>query len=389
MKILSASVFLIVILLFAVSCNKNSSNSDGSSKKEIQYVFANVAGVNPSQTTYIMGATDLNVANLTNANGAELAGFASMWQYKQNVYLTAFGAPATMSKYSFDDEGKAVTAGKLIVPGANSFSTIEFINDSVAYASVGGGLARVIQFNPTLLQITGEVNLSSVLKSNAASTYYLGMKARSGKLFMGVHYFNSSFLPLYDSAYVAVIDIATNKVDKLISDGRTCAIFQSGSSVNGFELDANGDIYIETLGSAKVPSGILRIKNGETGFDPSYFFDLKTATGNDCRNIWHFGNGLTFTTRISDPADPYESKGPNFEYYKIDLAAKTAAPLTSLPKIFGSSTSIMRKIDNNEILFVVAGFLENAIYSYKMADGTITKKITLSGSRCTGFAKIK
>jgi hypothetical protein len=239
------------------------------------------------------------------------------------------------------------------------------------------------------LQITGEVNLSSVLKSAAASTYYLGMKARSGKLFMGVHYFNSSFSPLYDSAYVAVIDMATNKVEKLISDGRTCAVFQSGSSVNGFELDANGDIYIEALGSARVPSGILRIKNGETGFDPSYFFDLKAATGNDCRNLWHLGNGLTFTTRISDATDPYESKGPNFEYYKIDLAAKTAAPLPSLPKIFGSSTSIMRKVDDNEILFVAAGSAENAIYSYKIAGGTITKKFTLSGSRCTGFAKIK
>ena len=390
MKIFNPGFLLIALLLIIGSCKKDSSNPDTSSKKDIQYVFANVAGVNPSQTTYVMGTTDLNFTNLSNINGAELAGFASMWQYKQSVYLTAFGAPASMTKYTFDDEGNVVNAGKLIVPGANSFSTIEFISDSVAYASVGGGLARVVKFNPTLLQITGEVNLSTILKTGAASTYYLGMKARSGKLFMGVHYFNSSFSPLYDSAYVAVIDMTTNKVDKLISDGRTCAIFQSGSSVNGFELDANGDIYIEALGSTKVPSGILRIKNGETNFDASYFFDLKAATGNDCRNLWHFGSGLTFTTRISDATDPYESKGPNFEYYKIDLAAKTATPLlASLPKIFGSSTSIMRKLDNNEILFVVAGSSENAIYSYKIADGAITKKFTLSGSRCTGFAKIK
>ncbi|HEX6427356.1 MAG TPA: hypothetical protein VF008_06700 [Niastella sp.] len=389
MKVVNPVIYLIALLLIVASCNKNSSTPDTPSKKEIQYVFANVAGVNPSQTTYVMGTTDLNFTNLTSANGAELAGFASMWQYKQSVYLTAFGAPASITKYTFDDEGKVVIAGKLIVPGANSFSTIEFINDSVAYASVGGGLARVIQFNPALLQITGEVNLSTLLKTGAASTYYLGMKARSGKLFMGVHYFNSSFSPLYDSAYVAVIDMATNKVDKLISDGRTCAIFQSGSSVNGFELDANGDIYIEALGSANVPSGILRIKSGETNFDPTYFFDLKAVTGKDCRNLWHFGSGLTFTTCISDVTDPYESKGPNFEYYKIDLAAKTATPLTSLPKIFGSSTSIMRKVDANEILFVVAGSSENAIYSYTITGGTITKKFTLSGSRCTGFAKIK
>lgn len=388
MKIFNSAIFTILLLLALGSCKKNSSTPNTPPKTQIHYVFANVAGVNPSQTTYVMGTTDLNFTNLTNANGAEQPGFASMWQYKQSAFLTTFGAPASMTKYTFDDKGKVVPSGKLIVPGANTFSSIEFINDSVAYASLGGGLARVVQFNPTLLQITGEVNLTSVLKPSAASTFYLGMKARAGKLFMGVHYFNSAFSPLYDSAYVAVIDMTTNKVDKLISDGRTCAIFQAGSSVNGFELDANGDIYIEALGSANIPSGILRIKNGETNFDPSYFFDLKAATGKDCRNLWNFGSGLTFTTRISDPTDPYEFKGPNFEYYKIDLAAKTASPLGTVPKIFGSSTSIMRKFDGNEILLVAAGASENAVYSYKIADGTITKKFTLSGSRCTGFSKI-
>lgn len=381
---------LFLVGMWGCSKKDNPDPTTTPANKEVNYVFANVSGVNPSVTTYVQGVSDLNFTSLSNANGAEQAAFASMFQYKQAVYLISSGAPATMTKYTFDNQGKTVLAGKLIVPGANTFSSIEFLNDSVAFASVGGGLARVVVFNPTLLQITGEVNLSTLVKPGAASIFYLGMKARGGKLFMGVHYFNSSFAPLYDSAFVAVIDVATKRVDKLIADGRTCAIFQAGSSVNGFELDANGDVYIQALGSANVPSGVLRIKSGETTFDPAYFFDLKATTGKDCRNLWHFGNGLTFTTRINNAADPFESGGTNYEFYKIDLAAKTTSgKVGTLPLIYGSSTSIIRKFNDQELLMVVSSASENAVYSYKISDGSVTKKFTLAGTRCTGFVKIK
>lgn len=383
-------IFFSLLAVAIAGCKKDNKSDPGTENKEVNYVFANVGGVSPSITTYIQGVTDLNFTNLTNANSAEMPAFGAMTTYKQSVFIISSGAPATLRKFTFDDKGNTVLAGKLVVPGANTFSSIEFLNDSTAFASVGGGLARVVIFNPTLLQITGEVNLTPILKAGAASTYYLGMKSRDGKLFMGVHYFNSSFEPLYDSAYVAVIDIAAKKVDKLISDGRTCAIFQAGTSVNGFEMDSNGDIYIQALGSTSVPSGVLRIRNGETGFDPSYFFDLKATTGQDCRNLWHFGPGLTFTTRISNPADPYETGGPNYEFYRIDLAARTSAgKVGTLPAIYGSSTSIIRKFNDQELMMVVASATENAVYSYNISNSSLTKKFTLPGTRCTGFTKIK
>lgn len=383
---LFAATALLAVL--ATSCSKNKTVPEQPAI-QVNYAIANVGGAYPSQTTYVQGLQDLNIAALDNKNAAELPSFSSQWAYNGAVYLTNFGSPATINKYTFDAKGKAVFAGKLIAPGANTFSTIEFVSPTEAYASVGGGLARVIKFNPTALQITGEINLSSILKSNASSTYYLGMKARDGKLFMGVNYFDSNFNP-FDAAYVAVIDLAQNKVEKLLSDTRTGNVFLAGSSVSGFALDANGDLYIQAQGTSKVPSGILRIKKGETDFDPSYFFDLKSATGKDCAGLYLF-NGLAFTTQIQDPTDAYETKGPNFRYYKIDLAYKKSLGdvAQSLPNIFGSSSSIMRKFDDNNILFVVSAAKENAIYSYNIANGSVAKKITLNSGTCTGFDKLK
>jgi len=381
------SVALLLTAAMA-SCSKNDNPSTVT--KEVSYAVSNVAGAYPGQTTYVQGVANLNISTLDNTNAAESPGFASQWTYDGAVYLTSFGAPATITKYTFDAAGKAVVSGKLVVPGANTFSSVEFVSKTEAYASVGGGLARIVKFNPTALQITGEINLSAFTKPGAASVYYLGMKARDGKLFLGIQYFNASFDPLADSAYVGVIDLAAGKTEKLLADGRTSNIFLAGSSVSGFALDAAGDLYIQGQGSGKAPSGILRIKKGATGFDADYFFDLKAATGKDCSGLYILSN-QAFTTRMEDATDPYETKGPNFRYYRIDLAAKKSLGDLSaaLPEIYGSSTSVMRAFDAGIVTFVVSSGKENSIYTYNTADGSVTRKITLSAGMCTGFDKIK
>jgi len=377
------------VLLF--SCSKKSNPSPlAADSTVINYAITNVGGAYPSQTSYVQGLTDLNINNLDNSKATELSSFSSQWSYKGAVYLSTSGAPATLAKYTFDRTGKAVLAGKLVVPGSNTFSTIEFVSDTVAYGSVGGGLAELVKFNPTALQITGQIDLSPLTKPNSAFIYYLGMKARDGKLFMGVQYFDASFNFLADSAFVAVIDLASNKVTSLLSDGRTSNIFLAGSSVSGFALDASGDLYIQGQGSGNAPSGILRIKKGSTTFDTGYFLNLKTATGKDCSGLYIL-NGLAFTTQLQDASDAYESNGPEYRYYKLDLAGtKSLGELsTTLPNIYGSSSSIMRSFDGQNILFVVSSKSENSIYSYAAGTGVVTKKITMTSGVCTGLDKIR
>jgi hypothetical protein len=295
-----------------------------------------------------------------------------------------------MTKYTFDATGKAVAAGQLQVPGANTFSSVEFVNATEAYATVGGGLAKLIRFDPSTFQKTGEIDLSAFNKAGAASIYYLGLKARDGKLFMGIQYFDANFSPLADNAFVGVIDLATAKTTTLLSDSRTSNIFLAGSSVSGFAIDGAGDLYIQGQGSGAVPSGILRIKKGATDFDKSYFLDLKAATGKDCSGLYIL-NGEAFTTQLQDASDPYESNGPNFRYYKIDLASgKSLGDLsTNLPNIFGSSTSIMRSFDGQHIELVVSSKTENSIYEYTPGSAAVKKKISLSAGICTGLDKIK
>ncbi|GAA3976327.1 hypothetical protein [Hymenobacter antarcticus] len=384
-RLLTGTLAAATLLLGA--CDKNKTD-DSKPTVATNYAMSTVGGAFPSQTTYIQGLTDLNAATLDTRNATEQASFAAMWHYKQALYMSKFSAPATLTKYTFDPAtGRPVEAGRLVVPGANTFSDVQFISETEAYASVGGGLARLVKFNPTTFVTTGEVDLTRLQKPGARRVYYLGSMVRDTKLFWGVYYETPSFASLTDSAHVAVIDLPTGRLEKVIADPRTGTVFSSGA-ISCFSKDANGDIYVQGDGTSRVPSGVLRIKAGETRFDPAYFFDLKAATGKDCKGLYLFGNGLAFTTRIEDPTDSYEFRGPNYRYYRLDLNARTSGgALPGLPLIFGSQSSLMRKFDDQNLLLSVNTRTQNSIYQYKLSDGTISKKMDVPGL-LTGLAKL-
>lgn len=374
--------------LLATGCKKDKDNTNPVNKDADQYAIAMVAGTGSAQTTYIQGLASFDTASLGNGNASELPGSGRMLTYQGAAYVSVYNSPATMTKYSFDKTGKATKAGELIVPGAKTYSTVEFISPTEAYASLAGGLAKMIRFNPTTMERTGEIDLTSILRSEAPVMYYLGMKARDGKLFMGVYYEGAGFVEKYnDTAYVAVIDLATAKLEKLIKDHRTGSVFLA---YNSFAQDKNGDIYVAGLGYTNRPSGVLRIKKGETSFDPSYFFDLDAAAGHKCRGISLFEDGLAFTLALINPADDYEISGPSYSFYRINITQKTSAgKLASLPDVYGSNGAIMRQFDKDNILFALSTKTENSLYNYSVLNGSVAKKIVLTGGKCTGFNKLK
>lgn len=382
------TLFYATIMAGLTGCDKDDDKgSDPVNKDANQYAIALVAGTGSAQTTYIQGLAGFDTTTLGNGNATELAGNGRMITYNGAAYVSVYSSPATMTKYVFDKTGKATKAGELVVPGAKTYSTVEFVSSTEAYASVAGGIAKVIKFNPTTMARTGEIDLSSILRAEAPVMYYLGMKARDGKLFMGVFYEGAGFVEKYnDTAYVAVIDLATAKLEKLIKDYRTGSVFDA---YNSFAIDKNGDIYVAGLGYTNRPGGILRIKKGQTDFDASWFFDLDAATGYKCRGISLFDNGLAFTLALINPADDYEINGPSYNFYKLNILQKSSAgKLAGLPDVFGSSGAVMRGYGNDQVLFAVSGKSENSIYSYQIANGNISKKVTLTGGRCSGFDKL-
>ena len=310
--------------------------------------------------------------------------------------LPPFGAPANLVKYVVNGDSIPEEEQRIVVPGANVFSALYFKSDTEAYGTVAGGISKLIVFDPTTMRITDEVSLASITNRfpEATRTYYQDLVERDGKLFMGVYYENN-FTPVNDSAYVAVIDLNTNAVEKVLSDGRTGMVFGGHATNSGMVQDANGDIYIQGLGTTNAggtsPSGVLRISNEQTNFDQEYFFDLEAAVGNICYGIYHTSGGRTFTANVQDAADFWEfaTGQPQFKYVEIDLAAtSTLGAVPGLPITYGTRRMIIHEMDNQNLLFTIATNEENAVYEFDVSANSSSKFFTSTGGYITGLEKL-
>lgn len=364
---------------------------------EVSYAISTVSGAWPDQTTYIQGVEAFDFTSIGNDNAIELTGSAATVSYAGSVYATPFGAPANLVKYTMNAEGVPEEAERIVVPGANTFSTLYFESETVAYGTVAGGISKLIVFDPSTMRITDEVDLSSVTSrvSGITRTYYLDMVERDDKLFMGVHYENN-FIPSNDSAYVAVIDLTANVVEKVIADGRTGMVFGGQGPNAGLVKAENGDIYVQALGTlndgGSSPSGVLRIKNGASDFDEDYFFNLVEATGNISYGIYHTSSGRSFTARVEDETDFWEylTGEPQFKYYEIDLGAKTSkGAVPGLPTTYGSRRMIVHELEDQSVLFSIATNDENAVYKFDVTSNTSARLFVSTGGYITGLENLK
>ncbi|WP_062059453.1 hypothetical protein [Aquimarina longa] len=352
---------------------------------KMKHGLAIVSGAGEVKTTFLQGLKDLSKSSVDNSNSTEVGQFTSVYSDGKAMFTAGFGAPATMKKFVFDKKGKAVFEQEIIIPGSNSFSTVEILNETTGYATVGGGIAKVIRFDPSTMRITGEINL----KKAGDGLFYSDMIIREDYLFVALNDFGKS-----KKAMIAVVDLKKNALHKVITDERTATLFNTLTS-EIMTMDAQGTIYVQASGLFNdKPSGILKIKKGETEFDTSYFFDLGAATGKTCFGLYAFENGTAFTT-ISENDDNFfgtDGAKPVFRYRKIELSStKDLGDLEqSLPNTFAASrSSFMKKVSKEEILFSIAGTKEDALYSYTISSGKVSKKMTSTSGYITGLITLK
>ena len=381
-------VHSLFIALVTLSCSDDNDNPNPAPTTSFAYGLAVVSGSGETQTTFLQGLESLNVATVNNSNSTELPQYASVFTDGTFMFTPGFGAPATMGRYSFNAQGEAQLDEQIIVPGSNTFSTVEIVSETEGYATVGGGISRIVQFDPSTMRITSEIDLSEA----GNDVFYADMMVRDSTLFVALNDFGGSGI-----LSVGVIDLSTGVLSKIITDERSATPLGSTNTAV-FALDTNGDIYVHGSGLlsefsdlGKKPSGILRINEGETEFDADYFFNLTEATGfTTCYGLYHFGDGLTFTT-VSENDDNFfgaDGTAPAFRYYRINLEAQTSLGDlgTSVPNTFAASrTMFLTQTTQNEIVFPIAGVDEDALYRYEISSGDVAKKITSESGFVSGL----
>ena len=170
------------------------------------------------------------------------------------------------------------TNGVLSVGNGTAAWDIVFVNTNKAYVSRLGS-PRLLIINPTTLQITGEINLSRLVKpaDSDGSPDPASMLIHNGLVYVALQHidFQQSQFPTVDRGEVAVIDSTTDRVVSVITlNGKNpITEFQFSPNLNRILISSVGDLTV-------IDDGIEAI-NPDTNTVDSQFVVSEATMGGD------------------------------------------------------------------------------------------------------------
>lgn len=288
-------------------------------------------------------------------------------------------------KYTLENKRLVKTGILKLSPNANANSLVK-VSDSKAYLGLSG-LGIIWIFNPTTMQKTGEIDLTSLGYRDGNPDPGI-MIERDGTLFVGLSQMGADFAtyPDHIQSDIAVIDTKTDRLVKMISE-TTSGFTQPTRPIDpqSIFMDEKGDIYVSCLGGFGMvqgqKAGVLRIKKGETEFDPTYSWTITGApiqnepkTGNYIASMCYLQNGKavgyidipgyykereTGATAISNRA------------VAIDFYNKTLKKIEGL-ELSNAYSILVSRYKGGNLAISNASATSKGIYRYNLSDGTVS-----------------
>ena len=242
--------------------------------------------------------------------------------------------------------------------------------------------------------------------SNKQIAWPTALEVRGDKLFIPYHVIDSDgnfSTPDPDKAYIAVYNYPNVSATpiKIISDSRTSNIGVNGATTGLIEVD-NGDLYSFSCGAIEAgfssnstkPSGILKIKSGETEFDKDYFFNIENAK-NGGKLFWFDYIGGTkaiariLTSSSGVPWDAFSRSATAFnqKLVIIDLEAQTITDVANVP-LHAKRYSSPILVDEGKAYLSIETATEAYVYQVDIDTATGIKGAKIEGKTIKGFYKL-
>ncbi|RRB06648.1 DUF4374 domain-containing protein [Larkinella rosea] len=360
-------------------------------------------------TDYLLQTTSVTSGTLSVAGkGIEQSGNRSYIQAGKTIFSvggsgTNQGTPSAIG-YVLDATNKLVQKASFTFD--KYFDVLTAIDDN----TLGGiQIPRTAAENREAIFYTANAanaTLTAQVKSSLAPLFKddqvwpSGMRIRDGKAYVSYYLQNRTDLltPNTDTNYVAIYTYPAFTLEKIIRDVRTGPAGASNSS-NGLIKTETGDIYtVSSLGYTysrrSKPAGFLRIKNGETTFDPSYFFNIDEISNN--RRIYfcqYLGNGLVLAEmgRFPSSGGQWAYADVNQNVVIIDLNAKTIKDVDGgIPAHAGQGgITLSVLVENGKVYMPVSSYAEGtSIWEIDIATATAKQGARVDAKYVTGIFKL-
>lgn len=399
---LSLIALLFIGLLFS-SCTKEDDSTNPPAAKK--YALAlQVIGSNDEAADYLVQTDHLNQGVITSTGqGIEQTGWRYFAQVNQSVFSVGYYADNNAIGYKLNQNGELVEYGRFVFEktldimapaGENTLLAME-----VPRAGDNKRVLHVIDVDNVAIQQKMETDIYKP-EGDTLVKWPTAMVVRGDKLFISFYPLSPAgdfSTPNVDTAQVAVFSYPELQFEKVMNDTRTSPIGIYGNS-NGIIQSANGDLYSFSSSSLAggftkqtKPSGVLRIKAGETEFDPAYFLNIEEATdGGKIVHLAPAGNGKALARIVVDDSamwGAFSVRNPICKLVVIDLEAATVTDVAGVP-LHGGQYATPSLIEDGKVYMNITTATDAHIYEIDPETATAVKGAVIEGLEAKGIFKV-
>ena len=382
-------IALLSVLMFS-SCKKDEDENNSSVEVRSNGVLLEVGNDEDAfyPLHYIANA-EAGEADIVNASEVPNSEGVIMLFMKDGYAYVNDYTGETFKKLQIAEDGSLTDVGRVPNLGVGGSPLYTFLDgerllmSSTQPETPDGVISyQIINTSTMTEESTGTFTLP-VKGTNGNSTYaavYANAYVNfGGKIYIPFVETDEDYTLLYEKASVGVYNASTMAYEKVIYADKTSSLLSGFSS--GAATSESGDLYMSSSNTNEwaydqsVPSGIVRIKSGETKFDADYFLDITAATGFHSLGMVYAGNDRAVVQVFNDLSDT----DFYIEYYVADLASKTMTKLD----VPASDSPVRRSftlLDNGNVAIISNNATENTLYIYNSISGVVTKGLTYTGT---------
>jgi len=406
MKTTFKNAFFALALAAAItSCKKDGNNTETTDPKG-NYILTVTPVASTGVADYLLTANNLDTGTITTKNnGLEQDGTYRYYVTHNNKFFSLLygqGNPGAVTTYNMLD-GKLTKLSNFQTETVQAFAPVNNDLLLMKIPRTYGNKANWYQVNTESLLISAEGQLDVAnLTGNGETAHFSWLKQVGTKVF--APYFSikaccgDGFGTNYpDSAWVAVYDYPSMKLEKIIKDNRTS--FIGRYFVDGLSVLENGDTYafssaVATNGgvlTSKKPSAITKISAGTTEFDLTYYFNFQEASGGMNITNWIYVGGGNFVVNATTAAEKGAyATGKHMGI--INVNNKTFKAVTGMPELaqIGNITSHNFSPVDGRTAYMGVTLTDGSSYIYKIDAGTATatRGLKIEGGVVTSISKL-
>lgn len=352
------------------------------------------------ETLSITESLDTGVISPVN-NGFEQPTWMSFIQGVDQVFTAGFTSAPQFTSYELVNG--ELTEGESFFTDMGIYA-LDVVDEAtmilMGSAREGFTQKKIYKINTNTMSIENTVSVDlGDEPDNNLFAFPVDLKVRGSKMFAAFYMAtaDSEFnTPSSNEAKVAVFSYPGLELEKVIVDDRAPNIGRYYTT-NALEIDEKGDIYTFSpsslaCGYDPVPatnSGILRIKNNETEFDPNYHIDFESlSNGYKIYDLFYVKNGKAVVRMMKEneadslykwaayrPTSPL----PILETGIVDLYNESLTLLPDVPK-GGGGWDDASLLEDGKLYLGVSNSTYAGIYVIDVENETATEGATIEGN---------